>query len=381
MTVKMVENIARLPDGIPYLTTFYLYLTTGCNLACQHCWITPTLTKGDFVTYTKGNLAPAQYLDVDLLRQAIVDAKPLGLASAKLTGGEPTLHPDFVKIVDLLTSEGLQFNMETNGTLIDEALARHLKENTNIFHVSLSLDGDNAETHDAFRNVAGAFDAAVRGLRNLVSVGIHPQVIMSPHLGNINEVDGLVKLATEAGASSVKFNPVANSGRGKQMHEKGTALDFDGVMNFIRYVYGNLQRKTPIPLYIGTPPALSSLNQLQRNIGHCTVRNIMGILGDGELALCGIGRNVPELCFGKLGVDNLKDVWMTNPTILQLRKDLDAPYPGICGNCIHAKACQTVCVAQNYLDSGHLVWPSSMCQEAEERNLFPVSRRISNQRI
>ncbi len=26
-----------LPEGVPPLTTFYLYLTDGCNLHCRHC--------------------------------------------------------------------------------------------------------------------------------------------------------------------------------------------------------------------------------------------------------------------------------------------------------------------------------------------------------
>ncbi len=158
-----------LPEGVPALTAFYLYLTTGCNLCCRHCWIAPQ--------YTPDGPAPDQALPLELLRQAVAEAKPLGLRHAKLTGGEPTLHPQFVAIADYLTAEGLSLDMETNGTLVDAALARHLKEHTSLEFVSVSIDGPNAEVHDDLRGVPGAFEAAVRGFRHLVAAGFRPQLI------------------------------------------------------------------------------------------------------------------------------------------------------------------------------------------------------------
>ena len=35
----------QLPEGVPALTTYYVYVTAGCNLACRHCWIAPTFEK------------------------------------------------------------------------------------------------------------------------------------------------------------------------------------------------------------------------------------------------------------------------------------------------------------------------------------------------
>jgi len=65
----------------------------------------------------------------------------------------------------------LSVEMETNGTLLTAETARHLKEKTKLGYVSVSLDGKDAETHDAFRRVPGAFDAALRGLGHLVNPG------------------------------------------------------------------------------------------------------------------------------------------------------------------------------------------------------------------
>src|SRR5512137_898432 len=88
----------RLGEPVPALRTLYLYLTAGCNLACRHCWISPSYEPGG---------GSGGHLDLGLLEQAIVEAKPLGLTSAKLTGGEPTLHPDFVGLCELLHRHGV----------------------------------------------------------------------------------------------------------------------------------------------------------------------------------------------------------------------------------------------------------------------------------
>jgi SynChlorMet cassette radical SAM/SPASM protein ScmF len=366
-----------LPEGVPPLNSFYLYLTTGCNLACRHCWITPEFVQGE--------PSPGDCLDVDLLRQAVAEAKPLGLSHAKLTGGEPTLHPRFVEIVDLLTAEGLGLDMETNGTLIDAPLARHLRQLTNVSFISVSLDGATAETHDAFRNVDGAYEAALLGLGHLVAAGYrNVQVIMSPHHGNLAELEDLVRLAVERGAGSVKFNPVTRSGRGVAMHERGEALDFEEVIGLVRHVRGPLQDRTPIPLHLMIPPAVSTVGELLRTQdggGACQVRHVLGILGTGHMALCGIGRNVRELCFGRLGEAGIREVWLGHPVLRELREDLAEPaeYPGICGECLHAARCLTYCVAQNFLDGGHLVWPADLCVKAEQRGAFPASRKRTTQ--
>lgn len=369
--IEALSSTLDLPDGTPPLTSLYLYLVTGCNLACRHCWITPTFVRGEPV--------PGDCMPMEALKTAVKEAKPMGLRHAKLTGGEPLLHPQLFDVLDLLTDEGIDLDMETNGTLVDEKVVRRFRQ-SNLKQVSLSLDGARPETHDTFRGVKGAFEAALRGVDHLVNAGYdNLQIIMSLHRGNIEEVEDVVNVAVAHGAGSVKFNPVTASGRGAVMHERGEALDFEEVMAVTRYILGDLQDSTLIQMILGVPPALMTVRELllkTKGSGRCHARNILGILGTGEIALCGIGRNVPELCFGKLGVDSIRKIWLAHPALLQLRRDLDdvAHFPGVCGQCIHASSCLTFCLAQNFLDSGHLIWPSSLCSEAERKGVFPKTR-------
>ena len=359
-----------MPPDVPALKMFYLYLSAGCNLCCRHCWITPTFVHGQPV--------PAECLDFDLLKIAVAEAKPMGLSSAKLTGGEPMLHPRFREIADFLTAAGLELSMETNGTLMNRDLAIHLRDKTGLKRVAVSLDSPDAAEHDRFRGVQGAFDDAVRGIGHLVSAGLRPQIIMSVYRGNLERIDGLIELALKLGAVSVKFNPVTRSGRGAEMHRQGQGLDFDEWLALIRRIRGPLRDRYPIHLNAMVPPAMSTVKELLRYGGEgagCHVRHILGILGTGEMALCGIGRNISELCFGKLGQDCLREVWVNHPVLRQMRKDLAGPFPGICGDCLHAGRCMTHCLAQNFEANGQLVSPSPLCAEAVRRGVFPASRR------
>lgn len=361
-----------LPEGVPRLRSFYLYLSASCNLRCRHCWITPE--------FSGSTPLPGKTIDPGALRQAVTEAKTLGLAHAKLTGGEPMLHPRFPEIVDMLTAEGISLDMETNGTLVTAELARHLKEKTNVSFISVSLDSPDPAEHDAFLGVKGAHEKALRGLDLLVAAGYrNMQVIMSVHRGNRDRMEELVRLAAAHGAASVKFNPVSRTGRGIGMHERGEALGFDDCIAMSRYVTENLRPSAPIPVILSVPQALLPFGELWRTKGKncdCGVSGVLGILGSGEIALCGIGQTIPELVYGHLGRDSIRKIWIDHPLIHTLRRELEdyRGYPGICGSCIHARSCRTGCVAHNYTSCGKLVAPNWLCAEAERRGLFPKNR-------
>ncbi len=371
------QPFAQLPEGVPPLRAFYLYLTGGCNLMCLHCWITPR--------FADGRPDPQECIDPDLLFAAVREAGALGLAGAKLTGGEPFLHPRFEDIVAGLSKLGIEMNMETNGTLLTKELARWLKNETKVGFISVSLDDDDPALHDAFRGVKGAFEAALRGLDHLVGAGYeNVQVIMSLHKGNVDAIDGVVALSAAHGAASVKFNPINGNGRGRQMMLRRETFDVPELLAIERYVYGKLKEKAAIRrLVLDLPPAIRSFRALMEtggSTGDCGILNILGILGSGEIAMCGIGRTTPSLIYGRLG-DSISDIWLNHPKLLQLRGELKdwSGYPGICGDCILARLCRTGCVADNYREGGRMVCPGRQCEEAQRQGLFPNSRRRTEQ--
>lgn len=365
----MANHKIELSQGIPPLAQYYVYLTGGCNLACQHCWIAPTYqAHGD----TGG------HLDYDLFALAIEEGLPLGLSNVKLTGGEPLLHPDFIRIVDLLQEKELGLTIETNGTLMTESLAHYLKEKSTLRHISVSLDGATAVTHDPFRGVKGSFERAVQGIRYLVTAGFRPQVIMSIHAGNVDEIEDLAQMAESLGAGSVKFNLVQSIGRGEAMTKRGQVLDIHRLIELGKWVESDLQKRISIPLHYSWPMAFTPLKRLLNNgNGTCGIHNILGILASGKMAMCGIGVETPKLCYGMLGIDKVSDIWHTHPTLVELRQSLPRNLEGICGECIFRVQCLGNCVADNFHQYGQLTAAHWFCQQAIQENLFPIERTIS----
>lgn len=361
----MTDRKIDLPEGVPPLSSYYVYLTGGCNLACKHCYITPTFMP---------NGGTGGHLDFELFKLAIEEGLPLGLQSVKLTGGEPLLHPDFIRIVDLIRENELNLTIETNGTLITPELANYLKWNSTLSHISVSLDGATRETHDAFRGVKGSFQKAYQGILSLVELDIHPQVIMSIHSGNCDEVESLVRLAESIGSSSVKFNPIQPTGRGGNLAKHKQLQDIHQLIQIGNWVEKDLQKKVSIPLLFGWPMAFQSLRRLTVLEGKCNIFNILGILSTGHLAMCGVGTHLPDLCYGILGQDSVDDIWHHNIKLLELRKKLPLELDGVCGQCIFKENCMGYCVAGNYSSTRRLTTAYWICQSAFDQGIFPLSR-------
>ncbi len=147
------------------LRQLYFYLTEGCNLACRHCWLAPKFDP-------RADRYPV--LGVELFETAVREAKPLGLGAVKLTGGEPLMHPEIVRLLGIVRREELGLTVETNGVLCTGRMAAEIAKSENPF-VSVSLDGVDAETHEWVRGLKGSFEQALEGIRNLVEAGIRPQ--------------------------------------------------------------------------------------------------------------------------------------------------------------------------------------------------------------
>ncbi len=92
------------------------------------------------------------------------------IKSMTITGGEPTIHPDFSKIVELIKSElaTTEINLLTNGRRFCYApFARKCCELNNI-NIAISLYGYNARTHDRVTSVKGSFRQSCRGISNIL---------------------------------------------------------------------------------------------------------------------------------------------------------------------------------------------------------------------
>ncbi len=364
---KAETRTLDLPEGVPPLHSLYMYIAGSCNLACRHCWIEPDFSPDQ----SKG-----KFLRPEWAKKAVVEAKPLGLQSVKLTGGEPLFHPQFREIVELIDQEKIDITIETNGTLVDDDLARFLKAASRVRFISVSVDGAKAETHEALREVAGSFDKAVSGIRALVKAGFKPQLICTLHRGNIGEIAEVIALAERLGCGSVKFNHVQQMGRGERMHEEKQELSVEEIIRTYQHIESEFVPRSRVSVLFHIPLAFYSIRKLVNgNLGRCNVLNILGVLSGGELSLCGVGVLMPELIYGHLSCDKLQDVWTEAPGLKELRRLIPGQLKGICGQCLLRDICLGECVANSYHAVKMLNFQYYFCHQAVEKGLFPSSRR------
>jgi SynChlorMet cassette radical SAM/SPASM protein ScmF len=351
----------------PELRTVYLYATGACNLKCSHCWINPEFQEAGY----RGNL----HIDPVLVEKMLVQGKPLGLSSFKITGGEPLLHPSIKRILSFLSDEGMKLTMETNGTLIDEDMAGFLASCKELGFMSVSLDGADAITHEKLRGVEGSFNSAIQGIRNLVSAGIRPQMICTLHRENSSQMRKIIDLAESLGCGSVKFNHVQYVGRGSEF-DTDLLLTVPEILELNNIIESEIIHSTRIRVLLDVPFAFyTPARFLRGSRGRCNILNIIGLLSNGDLALCGIGTSVEELVYGNVGTDDLEEVWENSPGLARLRETVPDGLEGICSKCVHRRFCMGTCVAGNYNATGRLSAPYYFCSISEELGLFPASRK------
>ncbi len=165
-------------------------VTKGCNLRCIHCRATATELM------SPKDLPTARALDI--ITQIAAYANPILI----LSGGEPLYRRDIFELARFGTDKGLRVALATNGTMVTKELARRIVE-SGVKRVSISLDGADSTTHDTFRGIPGAFDAAVYGLRNLKELGMSVQINMTIARHNARQLPQVLDLARGIGADAL----------------------------------------------------------------------------------------------------------------------------------------------------------------------------------
>ncbi len=209
--------------------------TAGCNLRCIHCrriTIADQLTPEDLSTEESFRL-------VD---QIAAVGKPILV----LSGGEPLFRQDIFQIARYAADAGLTVALATNGTLVDEAVAVQIRD-SGIRRVSISFDGQDPATHDAFRGLPGSFDAAVHGAQALRAVGMPIQINTTVARHNENQLEGMLQLSKDLDATALHLFLLVPVGCGVEIAEEQmiSAREYERVLNWL---YDTEQVETQLQL-------------------------------------------------------------------------------------------------------------------------------------
>ena len=113
--------------------------------------------------------------------------------------------------------------LSTNGTLITPEVARKIKD-IGVGYVGISLDGLR-EVNDKFRGKAGAFEAAMNGIKNCVAVDQRVGLRFTINHHNIQELENIFDFIEEENINRVCFYHLVYSGRGNQMMDEDVTAE------------------------------------------------------------------------------------------------------------------------------------------------------------
>ncbi|NCO43300.1 MAG: hypothetical protein COZ06_11300 [Armatimonadetes bacterium CG_4_10_14_3_um_filter_66_18] len=175
-------------------------VTRGCNLRCIHCY-----TDSEARRYS-GELTTEQG------KALIDDLAQFGIPALLFSGGEPLMRDDLFELVAHATGQGVRPTLSTNGTLIDEAMARRIKD-AGFTYVGISLDGIG-EINDCFRGVEGAYERAMRGFQACKSVEQRVGLRLTLTRHNYRDLHNIFDFIQREGVDRACFYHLCYAGRG-----------------------------------------------------------------------------------------------------------------------------------------------------------------------
>jgi len=179
----------------------WVRLTFDCNDRCVFCL--------DAHTHDGTNRSREE------VKAQILDGRRKGAERLILSGGEPTIHPDYVQFIKLGRMAGYQkIQTVTNGRLFayKEFLTRCI--DAGLGEITFSIHGVNARIHDALVGTKGAFDQEIQGLQHALDDGrVIINIDVCVNRGNVKTLPDLLEKFTNMGVYEYDLLHVIPFGR------------------------------------------------------------------------------------------------------------------------------------------------------------------------
>jgi radical SAM protein with 4Fe4S-binding SPASM domain len=271
--------------------------------------------------------------------------------------------------------------ISTNGTLITPEMAADLKR-IGLSYVGVSLDGMR-ETNDLFRGVSGAFEAALKGIRNCQGAGIKVGLRFTINRRNAADIPQMFDLIEKENIPRICFYHLVYAGRGsalmkedldgaetrrvvdliidrtRDLHRRGKAVEVLTVDNHADGPYLYLRMKKE-----DSPRAGEVLDLLGMNGGNSSGVGIGCISWDGRVHADQFWRHYS---FGNVRERPFSEIWedATDPVMSKL-KEKKKYVTGRCASCRWLEVCAGNFRVRAEAATGDLWAPDPACYLTDE---------------
>jgi MoaA/NifB/PqqE/SkfB family radical SAM enzyme len=200
----------------------WVRLTYDCNNRCIFCLDSNT---------HDGELRPREDI-----KQQILDGRRSGAERLILSGGEPTMHPDYVAFLKLGTLAGYRkVQTVTNGRMFSYMPFLQKCLDAGLSEITFSLHGPNARIHDALVGVQGAFDEALRGLDNAFEDGrpiVNVDIVINR--GNVKQLPEMLRTFYDKGVREFDLLQIVPFGRAFTEGRDTLFYDLESMQPYLR---------------------------------------------------------------------------------------------------------------------------------------------------
>ncbi len=345
----------------PFIVSYSI--TTKCNLKCKHCY-----------SESVDQVAPDELSTEDAFR-LMDDLSKWGIGLLVIDGGEPLCREDVLDVVKYASSKGIRTTTGSNGTLIDETMAKKMLD-AGVKSVAISVDGVDAQTHDSFRGVSGAFEQTLKGVETCRSAGLPFQFNMVISKETLSHLEDMLHLAVDYGANAAEFFDLVAAGRAKRECRK-QVLSLDERKQAMEWL-AQAQEDCPIVIRVPACPMYPLLLQqkhiqpshfpaemLQRVPYYgrgCAAGMPMGyvmVRCNGEVNPC----MLLQVKLGNIREQSIISIWENSRILAQLRKR--ELLKDECGDCSYKVTCSG-CRGRTYEETGDMMAADPGCWLAPE---------------
>lgn len=181
-------------------------VTDRCNLTCPTCYAESSPTYGRHRTLEEIE----KMLDIIVEHEGTPDV-------VQISGGEPTIHPDFFKILDIAKTKPIRHLMlNTNGIRIanDPAFVEKLASYMPRFEIYLQFDSFKKEVLETIRG-KDLREVRIKALENLNKYNLSTTLVVTLQKGqNNDEIGSIIEFALKQKCvRGVTFQPTQVAGR------------------------------------------------------------------------------------------------------------------------------------------------------------------------
>ena len=328
-----------MPWELPSLpvTRVEVELTEACNLRCSFCY---------------NSCAPKNIKQVKTVLHRLHEA---GVMEIILTGGEPSLFPNFSETLQLAADLFPRVMVQSNGTLFNSEEQFGLLRSVPIFCLNFSLHGPES-VHDRLTQKDGSCKKTLEALKLANKYGIRTasNLVLNTLNAKPDILDQTVELLNKTGCKEMTVTRFIPTGTGKLKPLSISHLCF---IDSLRLLVKTAQDKAIALLLANAVPSCELPEDLQHLCNRCSFGfDKFYVDVEGNLLVCGMSRKI----LGNIINSPLKDVLKKSELYSQYRKMQHIPL--LCKECANLETCGGGCRAAALAKTGTLTGQDSLIE-------------------